>query len=145
MPAFSITSASRRDTCHPDLRAILDAAISTAPSDLDFTVLCGSRSRADQDLAYRSGASRARWPDSAHNVDGVKRRTSWAVDLAPYPIDWQDIARFKRLRAHVEATAARLLAEGTIRHSLKPLLYLGRGRTKPDHPHYELSGVQSGE
>jgi len=141
MPTFGPTSSRRLATCHLDLQAICAEAIQL----VDFAVLCGSRPKADQDVAVATGTSRAPWPSSAHNVDGVKRRTSWAVDLAPYPIDWQDVGRFVALRSHMEAVAGRLLAEGKIRHGLKPLLYLGRGRTKPDRPHFELAGVADGE
>ena len=37
------------------------------------------------------GLSRAPWPTSAHN-----KQPSQAVDLAPWPIDWEDTASFHR-------------------------------------------------
>jgi len=68
----------------------------------DVTVVCGHRGKADQDAAYARGASKLRWPHSAHNS-----YPSLAVDLAPYPIDWTARGRagFEELRIRVHAVA----------------------------------------
>jgi len=45
-----------------------------------------------QDKAFSEGMSTKKWPLSEHN--------SWpskAIDIAPYPIDWEDEKRFFRL------------------------------------------------
>jgi hypothetical protein len=56
---------------------------------VDCTVLVGHRSEAEQREAFRTGHSQLDWPDSKHN-----RQPSLAIDIAPYPIDWQDRERF---------------------------------------------------
>lgn len=88
MPSFSQVSKDRLATCHPKLQALLNEAI----KHYDFTVLCGHRGKDEQDAAYNSGRSKVRWPDSKHN-----RTPSLAVDVAPYPVDWSDLDRFRRL------------------------------------------------
>lgn len=96
MPAFSTLSEQRLATCDPRLQAILKEAI----RHVDFTVLCGFRGPDEQEDAYRTGRSKVRWPNSKHN-----RKPSVAVDLAPYPVDWTDTARFARLAGYIERIA----------------------------------------
>jgi peptidoglycan L-alanyl-D-glutamate endopeptidase CwlK len=138
MPKFSTTSAARLATCHPDLQAVFNRVIEAH----DLTVLCGARGKAEQDEAVKTGHSKTPWPTSNHNVDGVKRRTSWAVDVAPYPVDWKDTARFTALSVVVLDTAAKMLAAGEIAHGLR---WGGTFKGFPDMPHYELVGVREGE
>ena len=61
--------------------------------ETDITILCGHRNEADQNKAYAEGNSKAKWPQSPHN-----KLPSMAVDVAPYPIDWQNSERFYKLR-----------------------------------------------
>jgi peptidoglycan L-alanyl-D-glutamate endopeptidase CwlK len=77
MFSFGKTSRTRLATCHPDIKAVLNKAIGM--SSIDFTVVCGSRDRADQDEAFNNGKSSVQWPNSKHN--GFP---STAVDIAPY-------------------------------------------------------------
>lgn len=96
MPAFSTLSEQRLQTCDPRLQAILKEAI----RHVDFTIMCGFRGPDEQEDAYRTGRSKVRWPNSKHN-----RRPSVAVDLAPFPVDWTDTARFARLAGYIERIA----------------------------------------
>jgi len=76
----------------------------------DCSVLCGTRTRAEQDLAFNSGNSTVKWPKSKHNSN-----PSRAADVAPYPIDWGEagtkeqrrkaIARFYHFAGYVLAMA----------------------------------------
>lgn len=100
MPAFGTSSQERLATCHSDLQRVLNSAIKDGP---DFTVLCGHRTKVDQDKAIASGASKAPWPTSKHNSN-----PSMAVDIAPYPIDWDDLNRFRFLAGYVMGVAASL-------------------------------------
>lgn len=88
MPTLSKTSQQRLSTCDPRLQVIVIAAIKR----IDFTVLCGHRGQQDQDDAVARGFSKTPWPKSKHNS-----LPSAAVDLAPYPIDWHNLDRFKAL------------------------------------------------
>ena len=85
MPRFSNRSKEALATCHPDLRRVMNEAIKY----IDFSVLEGHRGQAAQDLAFRQGLSKLRWPNGRHNS-----KPSRAVDIAPYPIVWADTERF---------------------------------------------------
>lgn len=65
----------------------------------DFSVIYGSRGKADQDRAFEKNYSKVEWPDSYHNcpIPGDGPRRDWdedpdgvsdAIDVAPYPVDW---------------------------------------------------------
>lgn len=116
---FGAKSLERLATCHPDLQRICHELI----KEMDVTVLCGHRGEEEQNLAYRQGKSRLRWPLSAHN--SIPSR---AVDLAPYPIDWNDRPRFLRMQGRVRRIAEELGIE------LRALISW-------DLPHVELKRV----
>lgn len=99
MPALSRASIEKLKTCHPKLQDIVfDVA-----NDIDLTVICGVRSEAEQNKAFLEGRSKTQYPNSKHN-----KLPSLAVDIAPYPIDWNDLRRFYLLGGYVLATAKRL-------------------------------------
>ena len=56
---------------------------------MDFSVTCGHRDEVEQQRLFREGKSKLQYPKSKHN-----RMPSMAVDIAPYPIDWNDKERF---------------------------------------------------
>lgn len=91
---FSPKSETVLKDVHPNLVRIVRRAL--AYGVLDFTVVCGYRSLADQQAAYDAGHSKisGRGKPGKHNV-----KPSRAVDLAPYPIDWTDAKRFGILMA----------------------------------------------
>lgn len=97
MPAFGKTSRARLVACHPDLRRVLEKAIERGP---DFAVLCGHRDKEAQERAVAEGLSQTPWPTSRHNA-----LPSLAVDIAPYPIDWEDWNRFRVLAGYVLGVA----------------------------------------
>lgn len=66
----------------------------------DCTVLEGHRNEADQNAAFESGKSKLKFPDGKHN--GVP---SLAVDVAPYPIDWNNTKRFYHFAGYVQGIA----------------------------------------
>jgi len=96
MPTFNKLSGDRLATCHPDLQEVCNEGIKF----LDFTILCGHRTEDEQEDAVRRGASTQHWPNSKHNS-----MPSLAVDIAPYPVDWADTARFARLIGYLERIA----------------------------------------
>jgi hypothetical protein len=55
----------------------------------DCTILEGHRNQERQDLLYNTGKSQVRWPLGKHN-----RVPSLAVDVAPWPVDWENRERF---------------------------------------------------
>ena len=100
--AFGRRSKERLATVHPALALVCNEALGIVPFDL--TVLCGRRGREDQEKAVREGRSKVHWPHGKHNVrnEGDLAR---AVDIAPYPIDWSDTARFVYLAGVMDAVA----------------------------------------
>ena len=126
MPKFSRASAQRLATCHKDLRSVCEQLIKT----FDFSVTCGHRGKVDQDAAYKAGNSKVRFPNSAHN-----KLPSMAVDIVPYPVDWNDISRFKEMAAAFFAVANLLKERGEITHEFE---WGGNWRTLKDYPHFEV-------
>lgn len=126
MPRFSNTSAQRLRSCHPDLQAVCRELI----KHYDFSVLEGHRGKEAQEAAFAVGASRVHWPHGAHN--------SWpsrAVDIAPYPVDWNDTARFLEMVTRFDAVAAVLRERGEIKSHFE---YGGFWPTLKDWPHIEI-------
>jgi len=85
MPHYSNRSRSRLETAHQLLQDLFHEVIKYA----DCTILEGRRDKARQNMLYRQGKSKVQFPDSRHNP-----LPSLAVDVAPYPIDWEDLPRF---------------------------------------------------
>lgn len=99
MPEFSSTSLTRLATCERDLQALFLCVI----RERDCIILCGHRGEADQNKAFDEGKSKLRWPHGNHN-----KMPSRAVDVAPYPLDWEDKAAFVELSKVVKKHAAKL-------------------------------------
>lgn len=99
MPKFSRRSHSILYTCSQPLIELCEALI----LEVDFSVLCGFRDKEEQEEAFRTGRSTKRWPHSKHN-----KTPSTAVDLAPYPIDWQDTARFAWFAGYIMCKAKQM-------------------------------------
>jgi len=85
MPSFSARSRARLETCHEDLQRLFNEVI----KHYDCTILCGHRGEEEQNEAFRQGRSQLQFPQSKHNS-----LPSIAVDVAPYPIDWDNRPRF---------------------------------------------------
>lgn len=103
MSKLSKLSLSRLYTCDPRLITLVLEAIKTTP--IDFMVVCGARSKADQDKAVAEGKSKTPWPKSRHN-----RTPSEAVDLCPMiqgKLDWSR-SKLKLLAKHILSEATRL-------------------------------------
>lgn len=120
MNIFSKQSQERLNTCHPFLQEICNELI----KEMDFTVLCGYRDKAAQNEAFSKGASKLKFPKSKHNSS-----PSMAVDLAPYPIDWNDHTRFKALAARFKQIAE---------HKRIGITWGGDFKGFPDMPHFQL-------
>lgn len=99
MPQFSKQSLARLASCDAKLQMVANAAIER----IDFTVLCGHRGEREQTDAFERGMSKLKYPQSKHN-----KWPSHAMDLAPYPINWDDVGRFVALAHIVLAEAKRL-------------------------------------
>jgi len=96
---FSERSLARLDECDPRLQRILKEAI----RHVDFSILEGHRDERRQNRMYDEGRSKLRWPDSKHN-----KTPSLAVDLAPHPLDWGNLARFAHLAGMCRGIASQM-------------------------------------
>ena len=88
-------SKERLDTCDTHLQRIVNAVA----QEMNIQVICGHRSKEDQDKAWEEKKSKVRYPHSKHNSI-----PSQAVDLAPLKIvdghrviDWNDKQGFQDL------------------------------------------------
>lgn len=129
MPTFGKVSADNLATCHPDLQRLMNEVIKHA----DCSITCGHRGQAAQDKAVAEGKSKLKWPNGQHN-----KLPSRAVDVAPYPLNWNDTESFTLLAGVIYGVACmmgikiRLGADwdgdfNTLEHSFK------------DRPHVELA------
>ena len=94
---FGPASRGRLNTVHPLLVEICEEAI----KHIDFSVICGHRTEEAQKQAVLDKASKVNYPNSKHNS-----LPSMAVDIAPYPIDWNNTTRFAHLIGLVRGIAA---------------------------------------
>jgi hypothetical protein len=84
MPKFGKTSQLRLIEAHPDLQRLFSEVI----KHFDCTVICGYRGQAEQEAAKAAGKSKASFGQSPHNY-----QPALAVDVVPYPVDWEDRER----------------------------------------------------
>jgi len=87
----------RLKTVRPELVALFNEVVTFR----DCTVLCGVRSKTEQDRLFNIGRSKKMWPNSKHNVEHPAD-FAMAVDVAPYfadnepPVIWPYAGQLKR-------------------------------------------------
>ena len=104
---------------HPDLVAVVKRAIQI--TEQDFTVIEGVRNIERQRELYRKGASKTL--NSRH-------LTGHAVDMVPWPVDWNDLKRFEVVSEAMKAAAEELNI---------PIVWGGDWKSFYDGPHFELN------
>jgi len=119
MPTLSAASKARLAQAHPLLQKLFTAVAAKTP----ILVLDSQRGRAAQEKAFAHGNSKAHFGQSAHNWS-----PAIALDVVPYPVDWNNLQRFRDLAAIVLAEAAK---------QKTPIVWGGSWKMK-DMPHYEL-------
>ena len=127
MYSFSIRSWKKLNApdVHSDIKRLLVEAIKDSP--IDFSVIETTRTLAQQKVNVKKGVSKTL--KSKHIPQFTKSGLCEAVDIAPYPLDWQDLERFRALAAHIKKKAAELNI---------PITWGGDWKTLVDMPHYEL-------
>lgn len=78
---FGKKSLQRLEQCDIRLQTLCKKMLER--SSFDMTVTCGHRNREEQEKAYLEGKSKAHFGQSKHNLLPSK-----AVDIVPYPINW---------------------------------------------------------
>lgn len=128
MPNFSKSSKEKLATCHPDLQRLFNEVI----KGYDCKVLCGNRTDEEQTKVYNDGKSTLKAGKSKHN-----QLPALAVDVAPYPIEWKNKAKFYHFVGYVKRTAEELKipvrfgADWNGNNNLKDQTFF-------DLPHFEL-------
>lgn len=117
---FSKTSIDKLNTCHKDLQTLAYELI----KHRDITIICGFRSKKEQDAAVAAGNSKTKWPKSKHNS-----YPSMAFDIAEYPVQWDDIKQWQEFCKFVKDTANSLGIE---------IVSGGDWKSLKDYPHFEL-------
>lgn len=82
---YGARSRSRIAELDPKLQRIMHELI----KHMDVTVTTGHRTEAQQNEKHRLGLSKVQWPHSKHNS-----YPSQAVDVEPWPIDYDDVRRY---------------------------------------------------
>ena len=115
MPRFSTISIQRLETVHPELSMLFQAVV----KHRDCHILCGVRSKAEQDRLYNLGRTKMMWPNSRHNVRDPND-LAMAVDVAPFFVNrdpqiiWpragsreyiQDVGLYYNFAGYVQAIA----------------------------------------
>ena len=99
----------------------------------DCSVIEGHRDKERQDMMQETGMSKLAYPHSKHNHEPAQ-----AVDVAPYPINWNDRERFVLFGGYVKGVADMLRI---------PIRWGGdwdgdtdtQDQTFHDLPHFELT------
>jgi len=110
MFTFSERSLNNLKGVHPKLVAVVKRALVISP--IDFTVLEGVRSQERQNELWAQGRTKpgqvVTWIQSTGTHGIQSDGYGHAVDLAPYPIDWNDFERFDQLATVMFAAAKEL-------------------------------------
>ena len=96
MPNFGDRSRRNLSEAHPDLQRLFDEVI----KHFDCSVIEGHRGQEEQNKYFHSGQSKARYPNSKHNTT-----PSMAVDVVPYPIEWDNTDRMYMFVGFVKGIA----------------------------------------
>jgi peptidoglycan L-alanyl-D-glutamate endopeptidase CwlK len=120
MSSFSANSLLKLETCAPRLQSLFREVV----KHRDCTILCGNRGKEEQELAFREGKSKAHYGESKHNYS-----PSCAVDVMPYPINWDDMNGLREFAGFVQGVAA---------HMNIQIQWGGNFKGFFDGPHYEL-------
>ena len=129
MPEFGPTSKANLATCDERLQRLFNVVVMY----YDCSVICGFRGEIDQNRAFLEGKSKKMWPHGEHN-----KQPSRAVDVLPFPIDWNDTNRMRFFAGYVLGVAKMLglsVRWGGDWDSDRDL----KDQTFNDLPHFELA------
>lgn len=103
-------SKANLEGVHPDMVKVIKKAIEI--TNQDFTVIWGVRTAKQQNDLYQKG--RTKGGSIVTYKDGYRKKSNHqvksdgyghAVDLVPYPVDWNDWTKFERINDAVQAAA----------------------------------------
>ena len=119
--SYKLGTRSRQNLSgvHTDLVAVVERAIEI--TEVDFTVIEGIRNINRQRELFKAGKS---------TTMNSRHITGHAVDMVPWPVDWEDLERFE-VMAEAMKTAAEELEV--------PIVWGGDWKSFYDAPHFELN------
>jgi len=134
MPYFSKSSKNKLETCDPELQTLFNYVIKY----FDCTIVCGIRGREEQEHAFQNGFSTVQYPNSKHNSS-----PSEAVDVVPYPIEWENIDRMRYFIGFVKGVARMLYDYGAMEKEITSGLDWNDNTILTDQrfndfPHFEI-------
>ena len=125
MPKYGERSEKNLSGVHPTIQKVFRQVLL---SGYDHSIICGVRSKEDQEKAYQEGNSEVNWPNSYHNLPPYKgepveklrtsinwpylrSKHSFAVDAMPYfstkpHIDWGDLEAIAKFAGFVLGIAS---------------------------------------
>ena len=103
---------------HPDLVDVVKLAITI--TEQDFTVIEGIRNINRQRELFKAGKS---------TTMNSRHITGHAVDMVPWPVDWEDLERFEVVAEAMKQAAEELDI---------PIVWGGDWKSFYDAPHFEL-------
>ena len=117
---YSLGTRSKQNLSgvHPDLVAVVKLAITI--TEQDFTVIEGIRNINRQRELVKAGKS---------TTMNSRHITGHAVDMVPWPVDWNDLERFEVMAEALEQAAEELDI---------PIVWGGDWKSFYDAPHFEL-------
>lgn len=142
MPNFSHLSKQRLEQCHPDLQILMNEVI----LQIDISILHGYRSPETQFEIFKKGRKLVdgKWIKTGKTftqLDGFKKKSkhnsipSLAVDVAPYPVNWKEIDRFKTTAIIIKQIYKTLKDAGKIESDI---VWGGDWDSFKDYPHWEI-------
>ena len=123
MPHFGERSQRNLVGVHPGLIELFAEVV----KGYDCTIISGFRTESEQTALLEHDPPRTQlaWPGSKHNSI-----PSFAVDVAPYPIDWSDIQRFIHFAGYVQRVSEELMIA---------VRWGGFWKRFPDYSHWEIA------
>ncbi len=103
---------------HVDLVAVVEKAIEI--TEVDFSVIEGIRHIERQRQLVKAGKS---------TTLNSRHITGHAVDMVPYPVDWEDLERFELMAKAMKSASEELEI---------PIIWGGDWKSFYDAPHFEL-------
>lgn len=107
MPKFSKRSRAKLETCHEDLQTLFNAVV----VGFDCTPIYGHRTVEEQQALFAIGRTTELHRNPVTKCDGIINKSmhnhfpSLAIDILPYPVDWNDTDRIRYFAGYVMGIA----------------------------------------
>lgn len=143
MPAFSKKSRAMLEQVHPDLQKVMEEAIKI----IDFSITEGARTKEKQIEYFKTGKSKTlnskHLPKYCSEFD---KEYSFAIDVVPYPVNYNDRERFCVLAGIVLGMAKLLKDQGKIKSTIRwggdfNRNLITKDEKFSDMPHFEIDNI----